>query len=85
MFDIDKSEDIKKELTKNNLYWDCITMQVVRHDERTEETPSFTEVEKGFYDLVYKDYVEGQNARNTACLLHNRITPCCKPKTDNVA
>ena len=34
--------------------------------ERTEETPSFNEVEKGFYDLVYKDYVEGQNARNVA-------------------
>lgn len=65
-FDLDKSEEIKKELTKNNLYWDCITRQVIRHDERTEETPSFTEVEKGFYDLVYKDYVEGQNARNTA-------------------
>ena len=65
-FDLDKAEEIKKELTKNNLYWDCITRKVVRHDERTEETPSFTEVEKGFYDLVYKDYVEGQNARNTA-------------------
>lgn len=65
-FDLDKAEEIKKELTKNNLYWDCITKQVVRHDERTEETPSFTEVEKGFYDLVYKDYVEGQNARNIA-------------------
>ena len=65
-FDLDKAEEIKKELTTNNLYWDCITRKVVRHDERTEETPSFTEVEKGFYDLVYKDYVEGQNARNTA-------------------
>lgn len=47
-FDLNKSEEIKKKLTKNNLYWDCITRQVVRHDERTEETPSFTEVEKGF-------------------------------------
>ncbi len=65
-FDLEKAEEIQKELTRNNIYWDCIQREAVRHEDRGEDFASFTEVEKGFYDLVYKDYVEGQNARNNA-------------------
>ena len=65
-FELEKAEEIKKELTRNNVYWDCIQRQMVRHEDRDENFASFTEVEKGFYDLVYKGYVEGQNERNNA-------------------
>lgn len=37
---------------------------MVRHADRDENWHSFTEVEKDFYDLLYKDYLEGQNGRN---------------------
>ncbi len=63
-FELEKAEEIKKELTRNNVYWDCIQRQMVRHEDRDENFASFTEVEKGFYDLVYKGYIEGQNERN---------------------
>ncbi len=63
-FDVDKSTEINSELTKYNIYWNCFDREIVLHGERTEKSTSFTDVEKGFYDLVYKDYVEGQNARN---------------------
>ena len=65
-FDLEKAEEIQKELTRNNIYWERIQREAVRHEDRGEDFASFTEVEKGFYDLVYKDYVEGQNARNNA-------------------
>ncbi len=63
-FEFEKAEEIKKELTRNNLYWNCIDRKLVRHEELNEDSTSFTEVEKGFYDLVYKEYVDGQNRRN---------------------
>ena len=64
-FDVDISVEINSDLTKYNIYWNCFDREIVRHGERSENSASFTDVEKGFYDLVYKDYVEGQNARNT--------------------
>ncbi|SFC12239.1 hypothetical protein [Butyrivibrio sp. YAB3001] len=65
-FELEKAEELKRELTRNNLYWNCIDREVVRHDQRGEGDHTFTEIEKGFYDLVYNAYIEGQNARNEA-------------------
>ena len=63
-FELEKAEEIKREYTQNNLYWNCIDREIIRHEELGENNISFTDVEKGFYDLVYKDYVDGQNERN---------------------
>ena len=63
-FELEKAEELKREYTKNNLYWNCIDREIIRHEELGENNISFTDVEKGFYDLVYKDYVDGQNERN---------------------
>ncbi|WP_026505651.1 hypothetical protein [Butyrivibrio sp. NC3005] len=64
-FELEKAEELKKELTRNNLYWNCIDREIVRHEELKENANSFTDVEKAFYNLVYGGYVEGQNQRNT--------------------
>ncbi|WP_026510550.1 hypothetical protein [Butyrivibrio sp. LC3010] len=63
-FDLDKTEDLNKDLTENNLYWNCIDKKIFRHGELSDNANTFTDVEKGFYNLVYKDYVDGQNERN---------------------
>ncbi len=65
-FDVENSEDIDEEMTPYNVYWNCIDRIPVRHMDRDEHWHSFTEVEKGFYSLLYKDYLEGQNARHIA-------------------
>ncbi len=65
-FDVGKAEDINKDMTQYNIYWNCVDRKLVQHKDRGDDWNSFTEVEKGVYDLLYKDYVEGQNARNIA-------------------
>ena len=65
-FNLENSEDIKKELTANNIYWNCIDGKIVRHYQLDENSTSFTEAEKRFYDAYYYDYLEGQNERNIA-------------------
>ena len=32
-FDLQNAEDIKAELTENNLYWNCVDQQLIRHGE----------------------------------------------------
>ena len=84
-FDLQNAEDIKAELTENNLYWNCVDQQLIRHGELTEQLHSFTEVEKGFYELCYQDYVNGQNARNIKAGHSERCRSIddlrCNPKT----
>ncbi len=65
-FDVEKSDDINEEMTPYNVYWNCIDRIPVQHKDRDEHWHSFTEVEKGVYALLYKDYLEGQNARHLA-------------------
>ena len=63
-FDLDKNEELNKEMTDENVYWNCIDQEIVRHGERDDDSISFTEVEKIFYEDAYKDYLDGQNQRN---------------------
>ena len=63
-FELEKAEELKREYTKNNLYWNCIDRQIIRHEDLDENARSFTDVEKGYYNLVYMGYVNGQNGRN---------------------
>ncbi|MBO5564528.1 MAG: serine/arginine repetitive matrix protein 2 [Lachnospiraceae bacterium] len=65
-FDVEKSEHIDAERTKQNVYWDMY--QGYYSDdmlpENEEMTASFSEVERRFYHERYFDFCEKQNARN---------------------
>ncbi|SFK96229.1 hypothetical protein SAMN05216390_10673 [Lachnospiraceae bacterium KH1T2] len=51
-FDLDKAEEIKKELTANNIYWNCIDGKIIRHYQLDENSTSFTEAGKRFYNVI---------------------------------
>ncbi|MBQ7372932.1 MAG: serine/arginine repetitive matrix protein 2 [Blautia sp.] len=65
-FDIENSEHIDQERSKQNLYWDCY--QGFRTASDQEETDqiiySFEQIEKAFYSERYDDFCEGQHERN---------------------
>lgn len=66
-FDIEKSEHIDAERTKQNIYWDCYqgyySEALIPRDD--DELPaSFAEVERKFYWERYSDFCDAQNARN---------------------
>ena len=66
-FDIEKSEHIDAERTKQNIYWDCYQgyyseALIPRNDD--ELPASFAEVERKFYWKRYSDFCDAQNARN---------------------
>ena len=65
-FDVEKSEHIDAERTKQNVYWDMY--QGYYSDDimpKNGEMPaSFSGVERKFYHERYSDFCEKQNARN---------------------
>ncbi|MBP3198171.1 MAG: plasmid recombination protein [Butyrivibrio sp.] len=72
-FDVNNAEDINSEMTPYNIYWNCVDRKVVQHKDRDENWHSFTEVEKGVYELLYKDYLNGQNERHIASRHKERV------------
>lgn len=65
-FDVGKSEEINSEMTPYNVYWNCVNQEAVCHKDRGDNWHSFTEVEKAAYEILYKDYLDGQNTRHIA-------------------
>ena len=65
-FDVEKSEHIDAERTKQNVYWDCYQgyYSEANIPEDEEMPASFSEVERQFYQERYSDFCEKQNARN---------------------
>lgn len=65
-FDVEKSEHIDAEMTKQNVYWDCYQgyYSEVEIPDGEELPASFLEVEKRFYEERYSDFCEKQNERN---------------------
>ena len=62
-FDLENSEHIDANRTKENIYWDCY--QGFRfHDNDEEAKIGFEKIEKMFYASTYENYVLGQNERN---------------------
>ena len=82
-FDVDKAEDIDSERTQYNVYWNCVDRELVQHKDRDENWHSFTEVETAVYGLLYKDYLEGQNARNIAARHKERCRTMDDLRTSN--
>ena len=77
-FNYEKSEDINPEMTPYNVYWNCIDRAPIKHMDRNENWHSFTEVEEKAYELLYKDYLDGQNARH----LESRHKERCRTMDD---
>ena len=65
-FNVEHSEHINPEMTKQNIYWDCYTgiKSVTFRENPDAEDFSFEEIEKLYYVEHYSDYVDTQNARN---------------------
>lgn len=62
-FDVDNSDHIGAERTKENVYWDCY--QGYFHEAMgTERRFTFSEIEKAYYYEHYGEHVEAQNLRN---------------------
>lgn len=63
-FDVENAENISKDRTSMNLYWDC-TNGLRKHEENsTGQYPSFTQHEHDEYERRYGYYVAEQNRRN---------------------
>lgn len=66
-FDVEKSEHIDAERTRQNIYWDCYQgyySEALIPRNNDELPASFSEVEQKFYWERYSDFCEAQNARN---------------------
>lgn len=66
-FDVEKSEHIDAERTKQNIYWDCYQgyySEALLPKNDGELPASFSEIERKFYWERYSDFCEAQNARN---------------------
>lgn len=62
-FNVEHSEHIDAERTKQNIYWDCY--QGYSFAGSSEERQfNFTEIERAYYFEHYGDFVDAQNERN---------------------
>ena len=65
-FDVENSEHIDAQRTKQNVYWDCyrgITTPESRETKANRDF-SFEDIELMYYTSRYGDFVEAQNGRN---------------------
>jgi hypothetical protein len=63
-FDVDHADNIDKNRTSQNLYWDWQNGLRTHEQNQSGEYPSFNQVEHDFYEQRYGDYLAGQAARN---------------------
>ena len=63
-FDVENAENISKERTSLNLYWDCANGLRTHEENSTGQFPSFTQHEHDEYERRYSHYVAEQNKRN---------------------
>lgn len=62
-FDVEHSEHIDSERTKQNVYWDCYQGYSFAGSSQ-ERQFNFTEIERAYYYEHYSDFVDAQNERN---------------------
>ena len=65
-FDVEHSEHIDSERTKQNVYWDCYQGYSFAGSSQ-ERQFNFTEIERAYYYEHYSDFVDAQNERNELC------------------
>ncbi|MBE5893123.1 MAG: serine/arginine repetitive matrix protein 2 [Lachnospiraceae bacterium] len=73
-FDVDNSDHINPELTKQNIYWDCINGFTTPQDHQMDKDGdiSFEDVELLFYTSQYTAFINAQNERNIKSRHANR-------------
>ena len=59
---MENAENIARERTRLNLYWDCANG--LRTHEENSRFPTFTQHERNEYEKRYGGFIAGQNARN---------------------
>ncbi len=63
-FDVAHAENIDRERTRLNLYWDWQNGLRDHEANQSVQYPTFNQVERAFYEQRYGDYLAGQTARN---------------------
>ena len=65
-FDINNSQHIDVDRSRNNVYWDCYRGYTLAENRDKDTTMDFTfeQIEKAYYVEHYSDYVDAQNERN---------------------
>lgn len=63
-FNVENADNISKERTCLNLYWDCVNGLRTHEENSTGQYPTFTQHEHDEYERRYGDYVSEQNKRN---------------------
>lgn len=63
-FDVESADNISKDRTSLNLYWDCINGLRTHEENSTGQYPTFTQHEHDEYERRYSHYVTEQNRRN---------------------
>lgn len=63
-FDVENAENIIKDRTRLNLYWNCQNGLRTHEENNTGQYPSFTQHEHDEYERRYGHYVAEQNKRN---------------------
>ena len=63
-FDVAHADNIDKDRTSLNLYWDWQNGLRDHEANQSGQYPSFNQVEREFYEQRYGDYLAGQAARN---------------------
>ena len=63
-FDVENADNISKDRTSLNLYWDCVNGLRTHVENSTGQYPTFTQHEHDEYERRYSHYVTEQNRRN---------------------
>ncbi len=63
-FDVENADNISKDRTSLNLYWDCVNGLRTHVENSTGHYPTFTQHEHDEYERRYGHYVSEQNKRN---------------------
>ncbi|MBQ9263482.1 MAG: serine/arginine repetitive matrix protein 2 [Clostridia bacterium] len=63
-FDVAHADNIDKDRTNLNLYWDWQNGLRDHEANQSGQYPTFNQVEREFYEQRYGDYLAGQTARN---------------------
>ena len=65
-FDVENSEHIDSQRTKQNIYWDCYRGVTTSEKQGKDDDKdfSFEDIERMYYTAKYGDFVDAQNERN---------------------
>ncbi len=63
-FDLDENDHIDADRARKNIHWDLLNGVRIAGTDDPEPESTFEDAERFYYTHVYRDFIEGQNARN---------------------